>query len=126
MKKRFTRLSCRIFSISVCEPLVRSKSSRSLFSSSSAADRSAWLLISLYLTKINHPNRVNYQSYLTKFRSMKFFHSNINFRFQFRYCITNNCGISNIGIIFWIIRCWGYCFCLWLINLLFLKKLFQT
>ncbi len=46
-----TRLSWRIFSISVCEPFVRSRSSRSSFSSSSAADRSAWLLISLYKQK---------------------------------------------------------------------------
>jgi hypothetical protein len=48
IESRLTLLSWRISSISVCEPLALSKSSRSSFSSSSAADLSAWLLISLY------------------------------------------------------------------------------
>jgi hypothetical protein len=73
--------------------------------------------------KENHLHQFDKKFYLTKFCSMKFFHCYINFGFKFWYCITNDSWITNIGIVFWIIRCWWNSFSLWLINLLFLNRI---
>ena len=120
-----TLLSCRIFSIKVCDPLLRSRSSRSSFSSSSwsAADLSAWLFISLYSTGIR---TMTYGLVLSLLdwvsldaTSSSCYRSLIRaWRWTDRIIVESLMFVSH----FRLFGCWGNRFSLWLIDLLFLRK----